>query len=241
MEKAKTNENTNLALFKKLEQVPEEAKTKIIEGRLKGKNSINTMWRIKKLTEVLGPCGIGWNFRVTDTRILEIASGAKAIFLDIAFKFKDPATGQWSEDIHGTGGNTLVRSESKGLYLNDDAYKMALSDAISSAARLIGLGGNVYYENDPENKYVPQVNEQQVTQQPQATPVGVQPVFANKGQQKAKPELNKLHPKWSYSIATIAASNSSNEELRRLIENMYTITDANFAELLRLAGRTNAS
>ena len=50
----------NLELYKAFRSVPENAQRAITGGRLKGKTEINPMGRIKALTEVFGPCGIGW-------------------------------------------------------------------------------------------------------------------------------------------------------------------------------------
>ena len=236
----KTENNPNMKLYDQLRCVPENAKTPILEGRMKGRTSINTMWRLKRLTEIFGPVGIGWNYRVVQTRTEEIPGDSKAIFVDIAFKYKDPETQMWSEEIHGTGGNLLIRNERKnGLYLNDEAYKMALTDAISNACRLLGLGADVYFENDVENKYSQMVQQASAFEQTQ--PVGnLQTKQAAFQKERRLPEMHKLHPQWNYSVAVIAASSESSSELRQKLESMYTITDANFNELLKLAGRASA-
>ena len=48
-----------LSIYNQCKTVPDEAKKEIKGGRLKGMTDINPMWRIKKLTEMFGPCGIG--------------------------------------------------------------------------------------------------------------------------------------------------------------------------------------
>ena len=50
----------NMTIYDACRSVPETAKKAITAGRLKGKTDINPMWRIKRLTEQFGPCGIGW-------------------------------------------------------------------------------------------------------------------------------------------------------------------------------------
>lgn len=235
--------NANLNLYEKMRTVPDEARIPIEGGRLKGKTAINTMWRIKRLTELFGPCGIGWNYRVAATRTEELPTGQKALFVDIFMKYKVPGTETWSEEIPGTGGNILISNEQRnGLYLNDDAYKMAVSDAISNASKLLGLGADVYFENDVENKYsekdAPSAEAQTQNVKPAVASAVKQAAFANG--RTNKPEMHKLHPQWNYSIAVIAASTDTPQVLRQKLENMYTITDSNFNELLRLAGRQTA-
>lgn len=43
-----------------------------------------------------------------------------------------------------TGGNAFVRK--KGGKVSDEAYKMAYTDAIGGACKLLGIGGAVYWE-----------------------------------------------------------------------------------------------
>ena len=54
----------NLDIYNKLRNVPETAKKPIQAGRLRGKTDINPLWRLKLLTEVFGPCGIGWMYEI---------------------------------------------------------------------------------------------------------------------------------------------------------------------------------
>ena len=42
----------------------------------------------------------------------------------------------------------LVANEKKGLYVNDECYKMALTDAISVACKSLGIGADVYWNKD---------------------------------------------------------------------------------------------
>ena len=56
----------NLKIYEQVRSVPAEAKKNIGGGRLKGMTDINPMWRIKKLTEVFGVCGIGWKNEIVE-------------------------------------------------------------------------------------------------------------------------------------------------------------------------------
>lgn len=42
-----------------------------------------------------------------------------------------------------------ISKEKNGLYTDDDCFKKALTDAISVAAKAIGIGGKVHFEKDP--------------------------------------------------------------------------------------------
>ena len=53
----------NLELYKGWANVPKEAQKPFDNGTFKG-TDINTMWRIKVLTERFGACGVGWYYNI---------------------------------------------------------------------------------------------------------------------------------------------------------------------------------
>lgn len=138
----------NLKIYNTVREVPPEAKKNIGGGRLKGMTDINPMWRIKKLTEVFGVCGIGWKYEIVD-RWIETAMSKDEITANVIINlYIKGENGEWSEPIPGIGGSMLVASETKGLYVNDECYKMALTDAISVACKALGMGADVYWNKD---------------------------------------------------------------------------------------------
>lgn len=140
---------TNLDLYNKVREVPQEAKKQIQCGRLKGKTDINPMWRIKVLTEQFGPCGAGWYYKVID-KTKEQVKNEVAVFVDIELYIKQD--NEWSMPIYGTGGSMLATDEKNGIYVSDECYKMATTDAISVACKQLGIGADVYFESD-KSKY----------------------------------------------------------------------------------------
>lgn len=136
----------NMLFYDVLRTVPNEARREIQAGRLKGKTEINPMWRIKALTAMFGPCGIGWKYEIAREWMEAGANGEVAAFVDINLYYK--YEGEWSEAIPGTGGSAFVASERNGLYTSDECYKMALTDAISVACKALGVGADVYWEKD---------------------------------------------------------------------------------------------
>lgn len=136
----------NLRYYEKLRQVPNEAKKQIGAGRLKGMTDINPMWRIKKLTETFGPCGIGWYPEIVATWLDSGANGEISANMKILLYVKEGDS--WSKGIPGIGGSKFVAKETAGLYTDDEAYKKAFTDAISVAAKLLGVAADVYFEKD---------------------------------------------------------------------------------------------
>ena len=137
----------NLELYNKVRQVPESAQKPIRGGRLKGMTDINPMWRIKTLTDLFGPCGIGWYYEVKD-RWIETSMSNDEITANVLISLYIKHDGAWSAPIQGIGGSKLVANEKQGLYVNDECFKMALTDAISVACKALGVGADIYWSND---------------------------------------------------------------------------------------------
>ena len=167
----------NMTLYNMGAPVPEEAKKPITGGRLKGFTDINPMWRIKRLTEMFGACGIGWWYEITDKRLEHGKEGEIRAFVDIKLFYI--YEGQTSQPIPGTGGSSFSTKEKDGIYVSDECFKMALTDAISVAAKALGIGAEVYYAKD-RDKYTQPEEQPQKQQKPKQT--------ANKATQ-SKPQL----------------------------------------------------
>lgn len=143
----------NLELYNRIRTVPAEAKKPIQAGRLKGKTDINPMWRIKKLTEEFGICGIGWKTTVERMWLENGANGEVTANVHIHLYIRDPESKEWSEPIVGIGGAAFISNEKGGAFTDDDCYKKAYTDAISIACKALGMAADVYYEKDPDSKY----------------------------------------------------------------------------------------
>lgn len=141
----------NMDIYERVKEVPQDAQKEIQAGRLKGMTDINPMWRIEKLTEVFGPCGIGWYTAITEQWIEEGANGEKCAFVKINLFIKQD--GEWSKPIEGVGGSSFIATQKSGLYTSDECYKMAYTDAISVACKALGFGANIYWKKKNETKY----------------------------------------------------------------------------------------
>ena len=145
----------NLTIYNNYRTVPKEAQKPIQGGRMKGKTDINPMWRIKALTEQFGPCGVGWYYKPI-RKWLEQQGDEVAAFVDIELFIK--ADGEWSMPVSGTGGSMFSTVERGGVYVSDECFKMATTDAISVACKQLGFGADIYWEAD-RSKYEKTTNE----------------------------------------------------------------------------------
>ena len=144
-----------MEIYNRVRQVPDEAKKAISAGRLKGMTDINPMWRIKKLTEEFGPCGVGWWTKITD-RWTETIGDETCAFVDLELYIK--VGDEWSKPITGSGGSKLATKERSGVYVSDECYKMAETDALSVACKKLGIGADVYFSAD-RTKYSQTVDD----------------------------------------------------------------------------------
>ena len=154
----------NLLIYEKARTVPQYALKEIKAGRLNGMTDINPMFRIKRMTELFGPCGIGWKYEITRQWFESYGEEVKA-FTNINLYYK--LNGEWSEAIPGTVGSSFVAKEKSGAYVNDEGLKMALTDAISVATKALGIAADIYYAKDGrplnpgDSKYQELTNESQ--------------------------------------------------------------------------------
>lgn len=141
-----------MTIYESARGVPKEAQKQIGGGRLNGMTDINPMWRVKKLTELFGPAGIGWRF---DPPIFEEKPGVNGEVvvhcctnLYIRQLGENGEKNEWSAPIPGVGGSMLISTEKGGKRTDDDAYKKAYTDAQSVACKALGIGADVYWEKD---------------------------------------------------------------------------------------------
>ena len=131
---------TNMDIYNAGRAVPPEAQKAFNNGKFSG-TDINPMWRIKTMTELFGPCGIGWYYEVLSERAEEHGDVTIAV-VDLNLYIR--VNGEWSRPIYGTGGNVLLRKGST----SDEGYKMALTDALSVACKALGIGADIYFSKD---------------------------------------------------------------------------------------------
>lgn len=158
--------SNNLEWWNKLRTPPPFALKKIEAGRLKGKSDISPMWRIQAMTEVFGPCGIGWKFVIDEKWREEASDGQIFAFAAISLYIRNGE--QWSDAIPATGGSMLLEKEKSGIHSSDEGYKMAITDALGTAMKFLGVAADVYAGNMDGSKYVrPQAPAQQAPPQSQ--------------------------------------------------------------------------
>ena len=129
--------------YERLSTPPKDALRTIGFGKLKGKSDINPQWRYEALTREYGMCGVGWKYELVNTQTVKVEpTGEMMLFVQINLYTRYGE--DWSDPIIGFGGDFIIIKDKNGIHGNDDAYKMAITDAIGNAAKMIGVASDVY-------------------------------------------------------------------------------------------------
>ncbi len=156
----------NMKFWDAMAQPPKSALKTIAGGRLKGFTDVNPQWRYEAMTNQFGPCGIGWKFTIE--RLWQETAGEELFaFAEVKVMVRAQG-GEWSDPIPGIGGSMLVEWEHVGkdnekMHSNDEGYKMAVTDALGTAMKMLGVAADVYAGKWDGSKY-------RDTAQPTSTP-----------------------------------------------------------------------
>lgn len=140
-----------IKIYESLSRPPKDALRQIEAGKLKGKTDINPQWRYKAMTEKFGLVGCGWKYEVQKLWTEQGAGAEKLAFAQVAVYIKDGDT--WSDPIEGIGGSRLVQLEKGSAVSNDEGYKMAVTDAFSTALKMLGVAADIYAGRWDGSKY----------------------------------------------------------------------------------------
>lgn len=149
--------STNMDIYDRCRSVPAEAQKQFNNGRFSG-TDINPMWRIKKLTEIFGPSGIGWWTEDVKYWLEQGTDGSVSAFCSLSLRYV--LGDKTSQPVHGIGGNVFVQKNKT----SDEAFKMAYTDALSIAAKALGIGADIWFAND-KTKYEQQAEQNNANNQ----------------------------------------------------------------------------
>lgn len=123
--------------------------------------SIKAAYVIERLNDVFGPCGVGWRYVHTPFETVVTGDQRAEILTEVALQYRvsdDEQRGcgpvewhegwrirsdhpwHWSEPVFAVGGRGLGR----GSAPNTDARKSAVTDGLTKAASMIGIGHQVF-------------------------------------------------------------------------------------------------
>lgn len=145
----------NLTIWQQLCRTDPKATKDFNRSGFKG-TQIDPVWRYQKMTEVFGPIGKGWGYEQVGAPI--ITDGM--VFVCVRAWWRD-ADGTQHYTGEQWGGDVLFKPRREGNPVpNDEALKMATTDAVGKALVLLGLGADVHMGQFDESKYREEVNRE---------------------------------------------------------------------------------
>ena len=223
----KITPTTGMELYNALASVPKEAQRTISGGRLNGFTDINPMWRIQKLTEIFGPCGIGWYTEIADKWTSE-GNGEISAHVRIKLYYRTPTGDKdgWSAPIEGVGGSKLVAQESRGAYHSDEAFKMAYTDAISVACKALGMAADIYFAKGVKTRdNLTKYDQQPAPESPAPAPRTQQQILDQVADEPERPTNIDPDTYWKVVAAhAVGRRARSGEDYRTRIIAQYNLT-----------------
>ena len=146
------NEPSNLRHWSELLATdPRQTKPFTRAGGFKG-TAIDTTWRIMRLTEHFGPCGTGWG--MDEPRFHTMDSGDETlVYCTLRCWYKDTPEAEPSY-IWGVGGDKVASRRTGSIFVDDEAFKKAFTDAIMNAFVKVGLSADIWLGLHSDSKYL---------------------------------------------------------------------------------------
>lgn len=215
---------SNLEKYNRMKQPPADRLKTIAGGALKGMSDINPQWRYEIMTEVFGQCGIGWWYSIDELWERVGANDEVMCFARVTVYTSE--NGVASQGIPSVGGSRLINYNKNGLQNNDEAYKMAITDALGTAMKMLGVAADIYAGKWDGSKYK---DESEAPKQPKESANYITPEFFNQhiqpkvlvlkkteGGEKKYEELLKKYGIERPSFLTVEKSEQFVEELKAL-------------------------
>jgi len=125
--------------------------------------SIDAMWRVKAATELFGPCGIGWGYKVIAEGIMDgspVLDGKGQLGKEAIHWCRIKLWYKWNGEmgeLEHYGQTTLTgvygRDEKAYFFTDEEAPKKSLTDALGKALSMLGIAGSVYMKKFDGDKY----------------------------------------------------------------------------------------
>lgn len=144
-----TEQPNNLRLWNSLSKTDPKATKPFKKGGGFTGTQIDPVWRAQRMTEVFGPIGKGWGYDLTERWSEEFKTKdgtVSAVYVRINAWYKDQESGEKLWTGEQIGGTEVGRAA-------DEAYKMAVTDALTKCLVNVGLCADVYLGLFDDSKY----------------------------------------------------------------------------------------
>lgn len=123
-------------------------------GGFKG-TAIKPYWLIKRATEVFGPCGIGWGWEELENKMVAGVWCSK-----VRLWYQRP-TDEFQGKIEQWGQTVMEGTNKNGAFVDEEAPKKAVTDAVTKCLSYLGFGGDVHMGLFDDSKYIEKVKKEE--------------------------------------------------------------------------------
>ncbi len=134
---------------------PAHAKKFTKAGGFSG-TAIKPFYLIKKATEVFGVCGIGWGWIEIENQFVAGVWLSK-VELWYIYEGKTGKIQQWGQTV-------MVGKNSKGEFVDEEAPKKAITDAVTKCLSYLGFAGDVHMGRFDDSKYIDEREKEEAKQ-----------------------------------------------------------------------------
>jgi hypothetical protein len=111
--------------------------------------AISAYYQIRQMTRIFGPCGYGWGFDIEDEQMCFPEEKGAYLRLKVRLWY-----GNRNTYILAYGAEKLWAKQNETFFLDEDAWKKALTDGLTKAMSLMGMSADVFMGLYDDNKYV---------------------------------------------------------------------------------------
>ncbi len=154
----------NMLIWNQVEQTDPDMTDKVAFGAFKF-TSIDAMYQIKRTTEVLGPCGLGWGIRNQNFEMLTVDPADPHYNLMLY-------TAQLWYKIDGQEGSLdiaadieLFENTKNGWKRVSDPMKKVRTDALTKGLSWLGFSADVFMGRFDDQKYIQKLQQEKRAEQ----------------------------------------------------------------------------
>lgn len=139
-------ENPNIALWESVCKTDPNHTKKFSKGGGFSGTAIKPYWLMRRATETFGVCGVNWGWEEFENKMVAGVWCSK-VRLWFEWNGKKGAIEQW--------GQTVLEGKNKnGPFVDEEAPKKAITDAVTKCLSYLGFAGDVHMGLFDDSKYV---------------------------------------------------------------------------------------
>jgi hypothetical protein len=138
----------NLELWDKAFKTDPAATKKFTKGGGFSGTAIKPYWLVKQATEMFGPCGICWGWQELENKMVGGVWCSKVRLWYLSPDREDRG------EIEQWGQTVMEGTNKHGAFVDEEAPKKAVTDAVTKCLSYLGFGGDVHMGRFDDSKYV---------------------------------------------------------------------------------------